>query len=165
VASLGSQGPRADRERIRYYVILGFSMRQRDPLTRLERSRQMGLVKCKDTRPEIAVRKMLWALGYRYRLHPNDVPGRPDIVFKALRKAIFVHGCFWHRHAGCLRTRTPKTRVRFWSKKFEENVARDKSTRARLARSGWRVLVIWECMSEKSTWLQAKLTSFLGERS
>ena len=119
----------------------------------------------KDTRPEIAVRKMLWALGYRYRLHPNDVPGRPDIVFKALRKAIFVHGCFWHRHVVCLRTRTPKTRVRFWSKKFEENVARDKSTRARLARSGWRVLVIWECMSEKSTWLQAKLTTFLGERS
>jgi DNA mismatch endonuclease (patch repair protein) len=124
----------------------------------------MGLVRCKDTRPEIAVRKMTWALGYRYRLHPKDVPGRPDIVFKALRKAVFVHGCFWHRHAGCPRTRTPKTRVSFWKKKFQENVARDKSIRARLARTGWSVLVIWECTIDKPTLLQARLSTFLGGR-
>jgi len=125
----------------------------------------MGLVKCKDTGPEMIVRRMLWGFGYRYRLHPNDVPGRPDIVFRSLRKAIFVHGCFWHRHAGCPRTRTPKTRVSFWKKKFEGNVFRDRSARARLARMGWSVLVIWECITDKPTLLQAKLRTFLGART
>src|SRR6266446_911402 len=139
-------------------------MRRRDPLTRQQRSRQMGLVKSKDTRPEIVVRRAVWALGFRYRLHSGDVPGHPDIVLRALRKAIFVHGCFWHRHRGCPRTRTPKSRVLFWKKKFDKNVARDRSVRIRLARAGWKVLVIWECMSEKPAVLEATLRSFLGGR-
>ena len=126
-----------------------------------QRSHQMRLVKSRDTKPEIVVRRTLWAMGYRYRLHPGDVPGRPDIVFRSRRKVIFVHGCFWHRHAGCARTRTPKTNVRFWIKKFEGNVARDKLICSRLKREGWKVLVIWECMSEKTSLLEAKLRRFL----
>lgn len=137
-------------------------MGRRDPLTNRQRSRQMGLVKSKNTRPEIVVRRAVCKLGYRYKLHSRDVPGCPDIVFKRLRKAIFVHGCFWHRHKGCARTRTPKSRVAFWKRKFEENLARDRSTRARLSRAGWKVLVIWECMSEKPQVLEASLRSFLG---
>jgi len=140
----------------------GSRIRRHDPLTKRQRSRQMGLVKSKDTWPEIVVRRAVWALGYRYRLHSCDVPGHPDIVLKSLRKAIFVHGCFWHRHRGCPRTRTPKSRTRFWKKKFEENVVRDRSVRARLSRAGWKVLVIWECMSEKPAMLEASLRSFLG---
>ncbi len=138
-------------------------MIRRDPLTKRQRSRQMALVKSKNTVPEIVVRRAVWRLGYRYRLHAGDVPGRPDIVLKALRRVIFVHGCFWHRHKGCARTRTPKSRARFWTKKFAENVARDRSTRIRLSRAGWKVLVIWECMSEKPAVLEASLRSFLGD--
>jgi DNA mismatch endonuclease (patch repair protein) len=137
-------------------------MQRRDPLTKRQRSRQMALVKSKDTGPELAVRRLVWRLGYRYRLHCGDVPGRPDIVFKALRKAVFVHGCFWHRHKGCSRTRTPKSRVLFWRGKFEENMTRDRSTRARLSRAGWKVLVIWECMTQEPGVLEARLRSFLG---
>ncbi len=138
---------------------------RKDPLTKQERSRQMGLVRSRNTRPEIVVRRAVWRLGYRYRLHSRDVPGRPDIVLKPVKKAIFVHGCFWHRHSGCPRTRTPKSRVRFWTRKFEENVARDKSARARLLRAGWKVLVIWECVSEKPELLEATLRSFLESRA
>jgi DNA mismatch endonuclease, patch repair protein len=137
-------------------------MRRRDPLTKQQRSLQMSLVKSRNTKPEILVRRMVWRLGYRYRLHSRDIPGRPDIVFRRLRKAIFVHGCFWHRHRGCDRTRTPKSRVRFWRQKFEENVVRDRSTYARLLRAGWKVLIIWECIAEEPEALEAQLRSFLG---
>src|SRR5437870_13346987 len=124
-------------------------MRRLDPLTREQRSRQMGLGRARDTRPELTVRKALSGLGYRYRLHPKNVPGRPDIVIRRLRSAIFVHGCFWHRHTRCARTRVPKSRVAFWTQKFAENVVRDRRVRARLRGAGWRILVIWECLSEK----------------
>lgn len=138
-------------------------MRRLDPLTREERSRQMGLVKCKDTVPELVVRRAVWSLGFRYRLHPPGVPGRPDLVLPRLRKVIFVHGCFWHRHRGCARTRIPKTRVTFWVRKFDGNVARDRSIRTRLARAGWRSLVVWECVSEDPQTLRGLLLDFLGE--
>jgi len=121
----------------------------------------MALVRGKDTRPEMAVRRTIWRMGYRYRLHPNDVPGRPDIVFRAVRKAIFVHGCFWHRHVGCSRTRIPKTRIGFWTKKFAENVARDKAVRRDLSKIGWTVLVVWECASENPKRLETILRTFL----
>lgn len=136
-------------------------MVRRDPLNKSERSQQMRLVRSKNTRPEMVVRKAVWGMGYRYRLHTPDVPGRPDIVFRKRRKAIFVHGCFWHRHDGCVRNRTPKTRVYFWKKKFRENVARDRHVRNKLLRRGWKILVIWECMSEKRAALEARLHSFL----
>jgi DNA mismatch endonuclease (patch repair protein) len=136
--------------------------RRLDPLSRLERSHQMALVKGRDTSPERAVRRALSRLGYRYRLHSPRVPGKPDIVLARLRKVIFVHGCFWHRHHGCARTRVPKTRVSFWERKFEENVVRDRSVRAKLARAGWRSLVVWECVSEKPVLLERRLLAFLG---
>lgn len=138
---------------------------RRDPLTKKQRSQQMSLVRSKDTSPELRVRHALSTLGYRYRLHARNIPGKPDIVFKRLRKLIFVHGCFWHRHRGCQRTRTPKSRIGFWTRKFAENVTRDRSTRKKLLRQGWRVLVIWECITEKPKDLQEKLLSFLGARA
>lgn len=133
-----------------------------DPLTKRQRSARMALVKAKDTHPELVVRKAVWGLGFRYRLHAPDIPGKPDIVLPRLRSVIFVHGCFWHRHAGCARTRVPKTRAPFWMAKFAGNVARDRATRARLTRAGWRSLVIWECMSEKPGALEERLRQFLG---
>ena len=134
-----------------------------DPMTTLERSRQMALVRHKNTKPEMAVRRTLWRLGYRYRLHPSDVPGTPDIVFRRQRKALFVHGCFWHRHPGCTRTRTPKTRVHFWTRKFQQTVTRDRLVRRRLTTNGWTTLVIWECASERPELLETRLRQFLGD--
>ena len=136
-----------------------------DPLTREQRSHQMSLVRAKHTHPEKLVRAALTRLGYRYRLHPRNVPGRPDIVIRRLRSAILVHGCFWHRHKGCTRTRRPKTRVDFWSKKFSNNIARDRSVRSQLRRDGWKTLVVWECASEDSKTLERRLKTFLGGHS
>lgn len=105
----------------------------------------MGRVRSSDTQPELFVRRALYAAGLRYRLHPKDVPGRPDVVFRARQIALFVHGCFWHRHPGCKATRTPKSRVTFWKAKFAENVARDRRVVKALTAAGWRVIVLWEC--------------------
>lgn len=105
----------------------------------------MALVRSKDTRPEMAVRKLVWNLGYRYRLHRRDLPGCPDLVFSGSRKVIFVHGCFWHRHKGCALARLPKSRLDFWGPKLESNALRDKRNKRALARRGWRVLTVWEC--------------------
>lgn len=105
----------------------------------------MAQVKGKDTGPEMAVRRLLHALGYRFRLHRRDLPGKPDIVLPRLRTVIFVHGCYWHRHTGCRRATTPRTRTEFWETKFARTVARDKQQRDQLIATGWRVLTIWEC--------------------
>ncbi len=133
-----------------------------DPLTKRERSARMALVKGKNTRPELVVRRAVWRLGFRYRLHAANVLGKPDIVLPRLRSVIFVHGCFWHRHPGCSRTRVPRTRVSFWTSKFAGNVARDRRVRSRLSRGGWRSLVIWECVSEHRSLLERRLRRFLG---
>ncbi|MFK4808662.1 very short patch repair endonuclease [Devosia sp. ZW T5_3] len=116
-----------------------------DRLTAERRSWLMSQVKPKDTLPEIKVRKAAHALGYRFRLHRSDLPGRPDIVFPRLRLVVFVHGCFWHRHEGCKKAGMPKSKIEFWQDKFDRNVARDKANMAELQRLGWRVEVIWEC--------------------
>lgn len=113
-----------------------------DPETR---SRMMSRIRGRDTRPEIGLRRALHARGLRYRLHDRRLPGRPDIVFPRFRAACFVHGCFWHRHAGCSYATTPATRAAFWSAKFEANVARDARNRVELLAVGWRVAVVWEC--------------------
>lgn len=110
----------------------------------------MALVRARDTRPEHAVRRALWALGFRFRLHSRTLPGHPDIVLASFATVVFVHGCFWHRHRGCARTRTPKSRVQFWTKKFEENVRRDRRARRALSQLGWRVVVVWECDTENA---------------
>lgn len=109
------------------------------------RSRMMSGIRGSNTRPEMLVRKGLHAAGFRFRLHVRDLPGRPDIVLQKYRTAIFVHGCFWHRHPGCHYATTPTTRPEFWKEKFEANVRRDQENRRKLEEAGWRVLIVWEC--------------------
>lgn len=108
------------------------------------RSFNMSKIKGKNTGPEMMVRRWLWANGYRYRLHRNDLPGKPDIVLPRYKTAIFVHGCYWHRH-GCWMTSTPATRRDFWQLKFQDNVSRDKRNIRALTEAGWRVMIVWEC--------------------
>ncbi len=108
------------------------------------RSFNMSRIKGKDTTPEMMIRGWLWTNGFRYRLHRKDLSGKPDIVLARYRAAIFVHGCFWHRH-GCRATTTPATRQDFWTDKFRENVNRDKRNIEALLNAGWRVMIIWEC--------------------
>lgn len=109
------------------------------------RSWNMSRIRSRDTKPELAVRSALHSLGYRFRLHRKDLPGRPDIVLPKYRTVVLVHGCFWHRHPGCKYTYNPKSRVEFWQKKFNQNVARDHAVDSALKMAGWNVLVVWEC--------------------
>ncbi len=109
------------------------------------RSRNMAAIRGKDTRPELRLRRALHIRGFRYRLHPLELPGRPDLLLPRYRAAVFVHGCYWHRHLGCRYTTTPETRLEFWQSKFQENIARDARAMARLIEGGWRVAVVWEC--------------------
>jgi DNA mismatch endonuclease (patch repair protein) len=133
-----------------------------DTLTPTERSAVMARVRSRDTRPEIVVRKTAHALGYRFRLHRASLPGRPDLVFPRYHVVVFVHGCFWHRHPGCARTRTPKSRIPFWSTKFEQNVRRDRTARRRLRALGWSPVVIWECETEDQKKVGTLLAKALG---
>lgn len=116
-----------------------------DFLSPRERSERMSRIRGKDTRPELALRKVLHGLGLRYRLHGKELPGKPDLVFPRYKAVVFVHGCFWHRHPGCNIATTPKSNTAFWVEKFEKNVARDARATAQLEGQGWRVLVAWEC--------------------
>jgi DNA mismatch endonuclease, patch repair protein len=116
-----------------------------DIVDRKTRSRMMSGIRGKNTSPELAVRRFLHSKGYRYRLHVAAIPGRPDIVLRRLKSVVFVHGCFWHRHAGCRFSYTPKSNIAFWQEKFASNVARDRLVRTQLRRAGWRAHVIWEC--------------------
>lgn len=120
-----------------------------DVVDRATRSRMMGNIRGKDTRPEVMVRRFLHAHGYRFRLHRADLPGKPDIVMAGLKTCIFVHGCFWHRHPGCRYATTPKTRAAFWQEKFSGNVERDRRTRQALEELGWTVITVWECELRK----------------
>jgi DNA mismatch endonuclease (patch repair protein) len=131
-----------------------------DPL----RSRIMRAVRRTDTRPELVVRKLVHALGFRFRLHRKDLPGTPDLVLPRLNTVIFVHGCFWHRHASCAKTTMPKTRVEFWREKFDANTRRDARKNRQLRTAGWRVIVIWECETSDSAKLSRKLTSLLSSK-
>ena len=121
----------------------------------------MARIKGKNTKPELIVRRILHALGYRFRLHRGDFPGRPDIVLPKYRTAIFVHGCFWHRHSECSKASMPKTRTEFWQDKFAMNVARDQRNVEALKAAGWHVLIVWECETKRveaiSSWLDAQL--------
>jgi DNA mismatch endonuclease (patch repair protein) len=117
----------------------------------------MAQVRSRDTKPELRVRRFLHASGLRYRLHQRVANARPDLVFTARRTVVFVHGCIWHRHPdpACPLTRTPKSRIDFWTAKFAENVARDARQQDALAAAGWRVLTIWECQTNDMTRLEA----------
>ncbi len=116
-----------------------------DFLSPAERSERMSRIRSKDTSPEVALRRALHALGLRFKLHRKDLPGRPDIVLPRHKAVVFVHGCFWHRHAGCRVATTPKSNTAFWQDKFERNVARDARSIELLEAQGWNVLVAWEC--------------------
>lgn len=127
-----------------------------------KRSRIMRAVKGRDTAPEMQVRRLVFGLGYRYRLHRKDLPGKPDLVFIGRRKVVFVHGCFWHGHdcrRGC---RTPKTNVNYWRNKLARNRARDAANVAALETKDWRVLVIWECDLRRNVQITSRLRRFLG---
>ena len=134
-----------------------------DTLTREERSRVMSLIRGKNTKPELLVRRLVHSLGYRYRLHRRDLPGTPDLVFRRLKCVIFIHGCFWHLHRCPRGNRIPKTRVAFWRSKLEGNAVRDRLAVAKLRRSGWRVLTVWECQLKNPERLAVRLRQFLGD--
>ena len=136
-----------------------------DSVSPERRSEIMGRVSAKHTRPELAVRKLLHGLGYRFRLHRADLPGKPDIVLPRRRVVVLVHGCFWHRHPGCPHTRTPKSRVEFWTDKFAGNVRRDETARQALEALGWRVLVVWECELKDISALTARVDGFIKRPS
>lgn len=121
----------------------------------------MSLIRAKNTKPELLVRRLVRDLGYTYRLNVNDLPGRPDLVLKSQRKVIFVHGCFWHQHGTCSRSRIPKTRQEFWIPKFQANKARDEHQISTLKAMGWSVLIIWECEIGDASLLFPKLLEFL----
>lgn len=129
-----------------------------DTLSKRERSQRMSLVRAKNTKPEMIVRRLVHSLGYRYRLHDRRMPGIPDLVFPSRHAVIFVHGCFWHRHANC--GRMPKSRLDYWLPKLERNKARDVANIKALRRDGWRVLVVWECQLSDQN-LARRLKAFL----
>lgn len=132
-----------------------------DNRTPESRSALMSRIGSKHTAPELAVRTLLYGMGYRYRLHRRDLPGKPDIVFISRKKAIFVHGCFWHGH-GCRIGKLPKSRVDFWADKMEMNRERDQSNEYALKSAGWQVLTIWQCEIKNEVPLREKLVRFLG---
>lgn len=121
----------------------------------------MSRIRSKGTKPEMTVRRLLHSMGYRYRLHRRDLPGSPDLVFPKWRKAIFVHGCFWHQHPGCRISRQPKSNRDYWVPKLERNTARDAEHQAQLREMGWEVLVIWECEVRSGASFVTKAADFL----
>lgn len=127
----------------------------------MDRSAIMRAVKGRDTGPELAVRRLAYAISPGYRLHRPDIPGRPDIAYVRHRRAIFVHGCFWHGHSCARGDRRPKTNAGYWAAKIERNRMRDRLVRSALKRAGWRVLVVWECELRSERRLVERLTRFL----
>lgn len=132
-----------------------------DTLTPAERSARMALVRAKDTKPELLVRRLVHGMDYRYRLHRRDLPGTPDLVFPGRDKVIFIHGCFWHRHARCALARLPKSRGDFWLPKLTANAERDARNVRALRGLGWSVLTIWECQLGDTAKLANRIRRFL----
>jgi DNA mismatch endonuclease (patch repair protein) len=132
-----------------------------DKLSPERRSENMRRIKSKDMKPEIVVRRLIHALGYRYRLHRKDLPGKPDIVFGPRRKAVFVHGCFWHQHSGCGEGRLPRSNTGYWKPKLARNVQRDAQNVAVLREQGWDSLIVWECETKDLARLRRRLVQFL----
>lgn len=127
----------------------------------MNRSEIMAAIRSKDTEPEMIVRRMVHAMGYRYRLHRPDLPGKPDLVLSRKRKIIFVHGCFWHQH-DCPFSHVPKSNASYWAPKLERNRARDLEHLRKLRAHGWKCLVLWECELAKSERLRRRLEKFLA---
>jgi DNA mismatch endonuclease, patch repair protein len=137
-------------------------MRGGDRLSKERRSWNMAQIRGKNTRPERIVRGMLHRMGYRFRLHGRDLPGRPDIVLAKHRTVVFVHGCFWHRHRGCRISGLPKTRREWWRTKLEGNALRDRKNRRALQRDGWRVIIVWGCEIKNPEIVAARLGGMLS---
>lgn len=133
-----------------------------DTLSKKQRSERMARIRGRDTAPERLVRKIVWGLGFRYRLHQRDLPGCPDLVFRPQKKVVFVQGCFWHLHS-CPIGRIPKSRRRYWLSKLTGNQRRDKRNFLKLKRLGWKVLAIWECQLENHVRAVNRLRGFLAE--
>ena len=134
-----------------------------DVFTPAKRSAIMARIKGENTKPEIIVRKLVHSLGCRFRLHQSRLLGKPDLVLPRHNKIIFVHGCFWHGHAGCSRATVPSTNAAFWEKKIVGNKTRDRRVGRKLRRSGWRVLIVWQCQTKNIEKLTDRLKCFLEE--
>jgi DNA mismatch endonuclease (patch repair protein) len=132
-----------------------------DRISAAQRSENMRRIKAADTSPEMLVRRMVHAMGYRYRLHRKDLPGKPDLVFGPKQKVIFVHGCFWHQHDRCAAGRVPSSNLAYWKPKLQRNKDRDQKSRTALEAEGWRVLVVWDCETKDLANLRVTLTDFL----
>lgn len=135
-----------------------------DKLSPERRSANMGKIQSKDTSPEMIVRRLVYCLGYRYRLHRKDLPGKPDLVFSGRKKIIFVHGCFWHQHSitTCKIARIPKSRTDYWIPKLQHNVERDSEHQRVLEAGGWKILVIWECEVKNMDEMKKTISKFLS---
>jgi len=127
-----------------------------------KRSANMARIGPRDTAPELAVRRALHRMGYRFRLHRRDLPGKPDVVLPRLRTIFLIHGCFWHRHPGCRFAYSPKSRTAFWEGKFERNVIRDRKVEQQLREAGWTVYTIWECETRDPAALADRLRQMLS---
>lgn len=134
-----------------------------DNLSLEKRSWNMTQIRSKDTKPEILVRKLLHSIGYRFRLGRKDIPGIPDIVLPKYKTAIYVHGCFWHRHEGCKYAYSPKSKIDFWNNKFATNIKRDQEVSEKIKNSDWKQLIIWECQTRNKDQLTVTLTEFLND--
>lgn len=134
-----------------------------DKISKERRSENMRRIRSKDMKPEMAVRRLVHGMGYRYRLHRKDLPGKPDLVFSSRRKVIFVHGCFWHQHddPSCLDGRPPKSNTGYWCDKLRRNTERDRKCQEQLAANGWEYLVVWECETSEPDAVRAKVIKFL----
>ena len=140
-----------------------FTSEMTDVHTKEQRSYNMSMIRSKNTKPELIVRSIVHRMGYRFRLHQKNLPGKPDLVLSRHRKVIFVHGCFWHRHNCRFGKVIPKTRKQFWEKKRTGNKERDKRNRRKLKKLGWGVLVVWECQIKKTDMLIKRIVDFLGK--
>ena len=136
-----------------------------DKLSPEHRSWNMSRIRGGDTRPELVVRSLLHRMGYRFRLHRKDLPGRPDIVLPSRRTVVLVHGCYWHRHPGCPLAYTPKSNRQFWEAKFSENVTRDKRQYAELRDLAWNTIIVWECETKEQATLAKRLNSEIPQRA
>jgi DNA mismatch endonuclease, patch repair protein len=136
-----------------------------DTLSPKQRSERMSLIRPKSTKPEILVRGIVRACGFKYRLNVKALPGKPDLVFPTQRKIIFVHGCFWHRHPDCALARLPKSKLKFWLPKLTQNRLRDLRSIARLRRAKWGVQIIWECQLRNPKQLETRIRRFLRSRN
>jgi DNA mismatch endonuclease, patch repair protein len=133
-----------------------------DKLSAERRSENMRQIRSKNTNPEVLLRRLIHAQGYRFRLHRKDLPGKPDLVFSSRRKVIFVHGCFWHQHPGCREGRLPSSRLEYWGPKLQRNRQRDLANRLELKRKGWTCLTIWECELSDTDAVMKRVRRFLG---